>query len=298
LRAKANSRNAFLLVACALSWLLCACTTSAAVESLCDNGVDEDGDNLIDCHDPDCQASNDCLGARAAEITQPDAATRKPPLYDAGNHPKPEVGDAWAGTPDAAEHDAAPQDSGRSLPPAVDEDAGPTDPCTLCAVDEACVDGKCQPAASATSGAYYLHIVSGIVPSSDAFTFCYDACLISPIAGVCTCPPDPYVRVVLRRDSQETQIGMTPVVPDTTMPVFPDNQFEVDIARGDVLRFEVYDFDEEPDQPDLLYTCRVDLRDVSTDAPKDIDVDCLGLAGIAGGMPFRITAKLSPRPSP
>jgi hypothetical protein len=294
---KANSRNAFLLVACALSWLLCACTTSAAVESLCDNGVDEDGDNLIDCHDPDCQASNDCLGARAAEITTPDAATRKPPLYDAGNHPKPEVGDAWAGTPDATASDAAPEDSGGPLPPAVDEDAGPPDPCTLCAVDEACVDTKCQPAASATSGAYFLRILSGSVPLSDAITLCYDACLISPFA-VCTCPPDPYVRVLLRHDSQETLIGQTPIVQDALMPVFPDNQFEIDIARGDVLRFEVYDFDDLPDQPDLLYTCRVDLRDVSTDAPTDKPIECVGLAGLANGMPFRILAQLTPRPSP
>jgi hypothetical protein len=304
----ARSRNAFLVttrrrfaaallpIALAISWLLCACTTSSLVESLCDNGYDEDGDNLIDCHDPDCQASDDCLSARAAEITPPDAAVRKPPLYDAG-HPPTELGDAWAGTPDGASADAATADSGGLMPPAIDEDAGPPDPCTLCAVDEACVDAKCQPAASSTSGAYHLHVISGVVPLNDAFTFCYDACLISPIAGVCTCPPDPYVRVVLRRDGRETLIGVTDVVEDTTTPTFADNQFEIDIAQGDVLRFEVYDHDNAPDESDLLYTCRVDLRGVSTDSPMDMAIDCLGFAGIANGMPFRILAELTPRPS-
>ncbi|HMI92648.1 MAG TPA: hypothetical protein VK509_14835, partial [Polyangiales bacterium] len=216
---------------------ICACTTSPAVEALCDDDVDQDGDNLFDCADPDCQASDDCVGSRAAPVRPPpaDGGHFRPPVLGSDAAAKDgEVGDAWTQDPDAT---TAPREDAQVVPP-IEDDAG-EDPCLLCAVNETCVAGSCQPAAAPTSGAYDLQLLMGTVPATNAQAFCYDACVI--LAGVCPCQPDPYVRIVLLHDGREQLVGVTQAVEETVTPVFPPMPFAVDLAAGDVLRFDVYD---------------------------------------------------------
>jgi hypothetical protein len=277
----------------ALVWL-CACTTSPAVEALCDDRVDQDGDNLFDCADPDCQASDDCVGSRAAPVRPPeDAGHFRPPLLNNDAAVKDgEVGDAWTQDPDAM---SPPLEDARVIPP-LDEDAG-EDPCTLCSLNEACVAGVCQPAAAPTSGAYDLRLLTGTVPAMNPQTFlCYDGCGV--IMGVvCPCQPDPYVRIALLHDGKEQLVGITAVVADTATPEFPPVDFAIDLAAGDVLRFDVYDSDA-PVSDTLIYQCNADLSAVAADMPMATELMCLGRGLFGGRTPYEIRARLTPQPTP
>jgi hypothetical protein len=279
-----------------LSWLLstawlCACTTSPAVEALCGDDIDQDGDGMTDCGDPDCHASDDCIGSRAAPVRPPaDAGHQRPPLFQNDSGPKDgQVGDAWTQPTDAQ---VTPSDA--QVVPPVDADGG-DDACSACAANEVCVAGACQPAAAPTSGAYFLRLLSGTVPAMDARTFCHDACGIP--AGFCMCAPDPYVRVALLRAGEAPQhVGTTEMVVDSLEPVFPPNRFVIDLAAGDVLRFDVYD-EDEPASDDALYDCNVDLSGVSADATRDTDLTCAFKRPLIGGeVIYAIQAQLSPRP--
>ena len=42
------------LLTCTLTLLLFPCSLHAQVAEICTNGIDDDGDTLIDCEDPDC----------------------------------------------------------------------------------------------------------------------------------------------------------------------------------------------------------------------------------------------------
>jgi hypothetical protein len=272
------------------SAVLCACTTSPAFEALCGDDIDQDGDSMTDCADPDCHATEECIGSRASTVRPPADGNRpRPPLFQDDGGPKDgQVGDAWTQPTDA---DVVPTD-GR-VPP-LDADGG-EDECASCASNEVCIAGACQPAAAPTSGAYNLTLLSGTVPSMDSRTFCYDPCGIP--AAVCACAPDPYVRIALLREGQAPKhVGATQAVSDTLEPVFPPVGFPIDLAAGDVLRFDVYD-DDEPDPADELYNCTVDLSGVSADEPKDTALTCTFKRPILGGeVTYSIQAELSPRP--
>jgi hypothetical protein len=281
--------NAYRLVPLLAALWLSACTTSPAVEALCGDGIDQDGDDAMDCEDSDCHASDDCVHSRAATVKPPptDAAHHKPPVLEGGvDTPKDaQVGDAWTQADATLPQDARVPD---------DEDAG-ADPCRLCASNEACVAGRCQPAAAPTSGAYDLRVLMGTVPAMTEQTFCYDACLI--LAGVCPCLPDPYVRVVLVHDNSEQIVGVTGVVNETVTPTFPPMDFPIDLVAGDVLRFDVYD-EDQPDRDNLLYTCNADLGSVSADAPQEMLLTCTFRWGFGDRVRFEIQAQLTPRPVP
>lgn len=272
---------------------LCACTTLPPVEVLCGNKVDEDDDKLTDCADPDCAASDDCVGARAMSVKPPfDGGHMKPPLLEGGAAIDAQPDDS--GQRADANVDAMmtmPPPDAQVVTPPIDDDAG-TEPCPACASNETCVDGKCQPAASPTSGAYSLRLLTGTVPAMNEFSLCYDACVI--LAGVCPCLPDPYVRIVLVHDGAEQFVGMTDAVDETVTPEFPVHDFDIELAAGDVLRFDVYD-EDDPDRDNLLYTCNADLRRVSAEAPRRTEVRCVGLGGLAGRLPYMLTAELIPR---
>ena len=267
---------------------LCACTTAPAVESQCGNGGDDDGDDLADCDDSDCQASDECVGPRISQVKPPRGGA--PHDLDGGDKPMDAMlGDSWSGD----SPDATPPEDGQIAPP-IDEDGG-TDSCPVCATNEACVDGVCQSAAAPSSGAYNLRLLGGAVPSMNDIGFCYDACGFIP-AGACLCAPDPYVIIFLGQGEAAERVGMTEPVSDTLSPRFPPLDFPIDLAAGDVLRFDVYDYDQ-PDRDNFLYTCNADLRGVSAEAPKDVQLSCVGLGGIAMRVPYEIVAQLSPRPA-
>jgi hypothetical protein len=279
-----------------LRWLLstawlCACTTSPAVEALCGDDIDQDGDSMTDCSDPDCHASEDCIGSRAATVSPPvDGGHQRPPIFQNDSGPRDgQVGDAGTQPNDAE----VPPGDGQVVPP-LDADGG-DDRCSACASNEVCVAGACQPAAAPTSGAYHLRLLSGTVPSMDARTFCYDACGIP--AGVCSCAPDPYVRIALLRDGQAPQhIDATEVVHDTLEPVFPPVDYPIDLAAGDVLRFDVYD-DDEPASDDELYNCNVDLSGILAGETRDTQLACTFKRPVIGGeVTYAIQARLRPRP--
>lgn len=276
----------------ALVWAVClpACTTLPPLELLCRGGGDEDSDGLRDCEDPDCAASDDCIGVRSTPVKPPpDGGHIRPPLLDAGPAPPDAtIGDAASGGDVDAMMMSMPD--AQVIPP-MDEDGG-AEPCPPCATNEACVDGMCQPAAAPGAGAYSLRLLRGVVPAMNEIAFCYDACLI--VAGFCQCRPDPYVRIVLIHDGAQQFVGATEVVNETLMPVFPERDFEIELAVGDVLRFDVYD-EDDPDRDNLLFSCNADLRSVSAENPRPTELSCVGLGGVGGRFPYSITAELFPR---
>ena len=51
--------------------LLTACTTDP--ESICDDGLDNDADGMLDCDDPDCSGDAACTGGSRGSHSMPAA---------------------------------------------------------------------------------------------------------------------------------------------------------------------------------------------------------------------------------
>jgi hypothetical protein len=216
----------------------------------CSDGLDNDGDGLIDCDDPDCWAF----------VCKTPPPVSKDASVDA-SHP---------------EHDAAlpeHKDSGSLLPPpTVDEDSGPmsrpdsgTPPlsCTtneaLCPNGTACVDGVCKPIALA--GDYIFTIVSAVVPEQSLTGVCYDfdaSC--PPILQKCgICQPDPFVVIT---KNGVNNVGTTNHRINTRTPNWEDESFKITLLEKDRLEFAVWDWD--PFYNTRIFSCTPDLQKLPT----------------------------------
>jgi hypothetical protein len=215
----------------------------------CNDGLDNDGDGLIDCDDPDCWAFV-CKQAPAPKDAGVDAS-----------HPV---------------HDAAlvePSDSGSlAIPPVLDEDSGPmsrpdsgTPPpsCTTnepaCPKGTECVDGVCKPIAIA--GDYTFTIVSAVVPEQSQTGVCYDFDATCPplLLSCGICQPDPFV--VIYKNGVD-RVAETNHRINTRTPDWSDQSFKITLLEGDRLDFAVWDWD--PFYNTRIFICTPDLRDLPT----------------------------------
>jgi hypothetical protein len=219
----------------------------------CSNHLDDDGDHLIDCEDPDCWAFV-CSDAAVNP-----AATSS----DAG----PDTNDT---TPIATEppRDAAPPPA--VTPPRPDatqpissaDDAGPELTCSetpsLCDPGESCVGGVCKPE---PLGNYTLQVTSAVVPATNRAGTCYDADERLCALFLCDneCQPDPYVVV---RKSVRTLVGMTVPRPDTERPVWTDPGWPLTLNQQDTLEFTAWDHDAIASSK--IFACTPDLRQLPT----------------------------------
>jgi hypothetical protein len=255
-------------------------------EVACHNGMDDDHDGLWDCADPDC------FGA---------AACGTHPSMDAGAKTKLVDMDATPGA-GGANIDAGGSAAFVPIDAAADEDGGatrmldatvaPPPPCDpACAIDQECIDHKCQGVAVKTPGEYTLTIVSVVAPDQSYTSACYDYPCDKPLSfvgiGLCPCPVDPYVVVVLVSAGKEVMRFMTPVVTDDPNATFPPTPFTLQLMQGDVLRFEVWDHDDPPNPDDKLFDCKPDLTNVMPGP-----LSCSTMAGPLNAQLVSVTADL------
>jgi len=212
----------------------------------CSDGLDNDGDQRIDCADPDCWA----FSCQAADATPPDAG------YDAGAAPH-----------DAAAPDAMPHDAMRPPPPVEIEDAGPvsTDEdsaaaepdcrsdSSLCKAGEVCMAGVCQ--LPSTAGDYMIQIVSAAVPARNPGGVCYDPDLFCPPTCV-GCDPDPSVSIL---KNGVVMIGL-PTTPktDTETATWNEASYKVSLSNSDTLEFIAWDDDILVSS--RIFSCSPDLE--------------------------------------
>jgi hypothetical protein len=238
----------FLLI---LAFTACRITPHGEWNALeCSDDLDNDGDGLVDCDDPDCWAFA-CKRPRPTPI-------------DAG-------ADASSTTPsDAAPFDADPPDA-MTPPPPHEPDSGPmsmedsgepdrscTSDQSLCKADEECVAGVCKPID--IRGDYTLQILSASVPDRNPGGICYDADNSVCALGHCdTCKPDPFV--VVKKNNVVT-VDMTLPRTNTTKPTWTEPGFPVTIADNDTLQFMVRDADLLLSSE--IFTCSPDLRQLPT----------------------------------
>jgi hypothetical protein len=217
----------------------------------CSDDLDNDGDDLIDCEDPDCWAF-------ACKHTQP-----TPPI-DAGSD---------AHTPDAALVDAnspdvmtmpLPVDDSDSGPISMDDSGEPDFTCTRdpnrCKPDEKCLAGVCKPID--IRGDYTLQILSAVVPDQNLAGVCYDFDLSLCTPPDCsTCEPDPYV-VVKKRNIATLGMTARPTSSNTDKPTWTEPGFPITIADDDTLQFIVWDADGLLSSE--IFSCSPDLRQLPT----------------------------------
>lgn len=269
---------------CALL-LFAACSSASGAEvgaTSCTDERDNDGDQLSDCDDPDCYALEAC---RLLASVLRDAST--PTKRDAGAREIPSRTDAGVianSVPDAT------VDVVENLPTFVDAGAFV---CSPCLPTEECVEGQCQIVAVDQTAHYALRILSAVVPDLDATTRCYDpglscaGALPSPPYGLCTCPTDPFVRVVLARGDTKALIGMTATVMDDSTPTFPSTEIDLLLEPGDVLIFEVWDADTTPKKDEFLYECKPDLSTLMAGP-----ISCTALGGALNAQLLSVKGEL------
>lgn len=253
----------------ALALLLASCDSPKIGEvgaELCRNHKDDDHDGREDCDDPDCHNQDVCLdgglvlggAARDGGGNFPDGGLIGPPLLlDSGTVHIPRMDSGMDNTDEDGGSVSVPVDAG--VPQCV----------PACPSTAACIDGKCTQVSAQEPGLYTLHIDSAVVPDASPFVFqCYDISCpeTSPLPSIpnalCSCPVDPYVLVTLTHaGGKPMTIGSTTPQIDTDTPNFDDPAIDLKITSGDVLRFEVYDKDDDG-RDDLIFSCPVDLTNV------------------------------------
>ena len=235
--------------------LLAACAASPVGEvgrEACTNRVDDDHDTLLDCLDPDCQNLDICRSQLAPTASGLDAGKgsggtgviNPPPPTDSGKFLDEDAG-------------FGDDEDGGALSIL---DAGPRTCDPACPATEECDEGVCTPVATDAPAAFALTILSANAENMSVRGECYDEdpCIIY-VCGACVI--DPYVKVVrvLADTNAEKVIGMTTFNNNTTSPTFDDPAMQVELSKGDALRFEVWDHNEDRDDG-LLFSCKPDLR--------------------------------------
>jgi hypothetical protein len=262
--------------------------------------ADEDNDGLANCDDPDCFGFEECRRSRMsneAGSTGGDSAqlptSGSAGSATAGTSALPPI--AGAGAP-AERPDAAvdEDDAGEEMPMGGDGDVEPTEPCGACAPTEMCLNDECVPIPKPApqEGAFTLYLLSATAPVQTPLTTnCYDIACPSGRSlpyGICTCPPDPYVRIVIERGARRLKVGETEVAENTTEGEYVAS-FDIEVEPGDVIRFDVFD-EDEPFTDELMYSCTPNLAELA-EGP----LDCATGAGFLGADKQLIRAELVAR---
>jgi hypothetical protein len=204
-----------------LAVLLTACTVErAGGESgvgACSDGTDNDGDNAVDCADPDCQAESVC--GRAAPLKEPNGSAPVAPNPPPSAISKPEVDASSVMGPSAepsAVDAAVPAQAPDEMLPDPDDPpdaavaADASKPCPVCAADESCIEGYCVPNEAVFVELWDVLHISTVYPrvlETPSGLMCIDIeCgtlgIPTPEFPFCPCAPDPFVRVLVTRPGE------------------------------------------------------------------------------------------------
>jgi hypothetical protein len=246
-------------------------------------------DGQMNCSNPDCQGFAQCRLPLTDQSPDESAGMNDGVGSDdgsgapTGDDPPPSV--------------ASPVPDAGATAGAADEDAGaddvvitPPDACGGCPDDLRCVGEVCQPVGATSDGMFLVTVSGATVPIKDHVEQCYDifCSVVSAPFSACTGRPSVYVRVLRLRDGVSTEIGRTTTAEPGLMPSFDDPPFPVSLREGDILLFEVWDADD-PDDDDLIYPCRPDLRDVTSGS-----IDCSTPAGPLFLQEYTVSASIAP----
>ena len=223
----------------------------------CSNGRDDDGDQLVDCADPDCWAFA-CSEMRGVMDAGHDATISLP---DAKIRDAQPVKDASPIHPDAS----IPADDDAGVLDPMEDDAGPPPTCTelpsLCEPGTVCRDDECV---SDTWGPYTFLGVSAVVPVVSRSLVCFDDALLCGLLCDNDCKPDPVV-VVRKYTGPSDAVGQavyttSPHGNDTERPSWsePSPPVTVTLSPTDSLKFTVWDWDT-PTLWSEIFSCKPDL---------------------------------------
>jgi hypothetical protein len=194
-------------------WLY-ACTIrgdSGEAPGHCDDGLDNDSDEVMDCHDPDCQALSLCSASLVA-----DHSPRPPPG---------QIGDAYVGEPEDSGVTAPPEpEPSEPDPPDDDPDDDdddepsepepePTEGCPDgCGPNQLCVVDQCLDMDLVVADVWTISRITASVPRSIDMDVtqpdCLDATCVAfyfrqPPYLDCECPADPKVEVWVDLDPSD-----------------------------------------------------------------------------------------------
>lgn len=240
---------------CALAGWVAACAGCSefrgeASLSLCSDDRDNDGDDLVDCADPDCRAISRCGWPVVDEAgSGEDASTAMEMREPAPPSPSPPSTVEFPDEPMDMDADAgADPDAGAASAPG---DAGPPPPADCadpCAADERCIAGQCK---DADTHRYLLRLNGAVTPRwRTAFTpFDTGLDLISPwyLGGV----QDVYVAIVVN----DKEAARTDTTEDDLTPKWSVREFDLEITEGESVELKVWDYDGETGDPDLIFAC-------------------------------------------
>ena len=241
------TRPAGALLLASLAFCVGACAVASTGElsaAACSDpgNVDDDGDGLANCDDPDCWVYSFCgLPLQA--------------IADGGG---PSSADGSARFKDAGFKDAG--STGMT-----GDDGGPASSLDASATPPTC-DGAVCPT-SYLPGEFQIAITAGSIPAyKGVATLCLDtSCLVFVPAGACVCFVDTYVVVTVTTGSAVTT-WMTTVVENKATPTWTDPGFQVHLEASSVIEFEVFDSDKNEgatNADDFIFRCKPDLANLS-----------------------------------
>ncbi len=280
-RPAVNALFASALIASIQGLTACASISAGEVTAAAclEGNDDEDGDGKMNCEDPDCFAFEAC---RPSALSRDAGGAGSSPTAGTGGAGGSGSSNSGGASASGGSGGDEPQpildggdDSGFVIPIMPDASFVPDAaiiPCGGCAVGEVCVEDVCEPGGDPTGGTYTITVVSGTVPyATDGI--CVDvSCNLSPVV-YCICRPDPYVRVVLVRQSEEEVVLDSNVVSRSVDPMFDVEGFPVTLEQGDTLRFEMWDKNQTIADKQV-FSCKPDLSNL-TPGP----LECSTLSG-------------------
>ncbi|MDD9932684.1 MAG: C2 domain-containing protein [Myxococcales bacterium] len=256
----------------ALASLCPACTLGTLETELtvgaCMDLADNDGDDLTDCEDPDCQRLERCRGMGAPEPPPGLVGDALPPITappgqdDVAMEPNaPSVGSAGNGVmggPPPADGGTDPATDDAMDPMSMGAEDAPTCP-LLCPEGQTCVNGRCVPNPFVIVDLWEITRIEVNVPRSIDYDneVCLDTGCAVPVFVPpylrCGCLPDPYV-VVLVDGEEQARTSSARTIEFTGWDV----SIPLGLLRTSVVRLEVLDDDSDEGEPDtLIYACEV-----------------------------------------
>jgi hypothetical protein len=203
---------------------------------LCSNELDDDGDDLDDCSDPDCWGHELCRVPSLGPVLPPPyrAPFEPPPTPPKDGEPMPPIDMFDAGMPPLE-----PADAGGPKTP--DAEVMPS-PCGADCPEGACSDaGVCETEPSVL-GVFVVRSIEVDVPRGHSLgaDACYDdQCGFSLPRDFCDCPPDPQVKVSVDGAPIESLMEI-----DSDSAVWAELAIELVLSEGSLIALDVFDNDE------------------------------------------------------
>jgi hypothetical protein len=265
-------------------------------DSLCTNEVDDDGDLLGDCADPDC------WGHEVCRVPSVEAGVLPPPYEAPWMEPPPDDDDIPTPADERPDAGALPEpiDSGTPIEPVDSGTVAPPPPACggLCPIEE-CIEGECvQP--PTPLGRYVVSSLEVEVPRGRRLANgggCWDAndeCGME-LSLACECSPDPQVKLFV----DDVKAGHAGVAPESELATWDALSIELDLNQGSRIRLEVLDNDEDvPEAPDfeIMFECEL-LASAELLASGELKCEEeLGFPPV--GQPRRVVAYIEPVETP